>query len=92
MVPCLCLVLSVSDLHPPPAWELFKGRNQPGVLCPLLPTLLWLSPRDRVRHKTEGWAWTGSGAPKREPGLASDQAWSPVSSAGTDHGLLNKKA
>ena len=28
MLPCLCLVWRVSDIHPPPDWVLFKGRNQ----------------------------------------------------------------
>lgn len=45
MLPCRCLVWGVSALHPPPVWDLHKGRNQSHVFCHFLPTLLWLSPR-----------------------------------------------
>lgn len=79
MLPCLCLVWGVFDLHPLPDQVLLKGRSQP-VLLDVFSLPGCSTPQGH--HKTVGWAGLdGPGrvlcflpvAPRRGPGLASPQ-------------------
>lgn len=58
MLPGLCLVWGVSDLHPPPEWVLFKCRNHP--MLSFSPCPASALPKAPCPPQVSGLGWIGT--------------------------------